>query len=900
MRPFDRDGLFIAPQTGGGSIRRLTVRGAGATLFAGGVTLIIQIAATMVLARLLTPADFGVVAMVTTFSLLFVNFGFNGLTEAIVQRESVTRGLASTLFWISFGAGILLTIGFGASGFLLVELYHNPLIKPVAAGISLTIGATSFSTIHLALLKRAMRFSAVSANEICARFVSVGVSIVLGLLGWGYWALVAGAIAQPLSIAVGAVFLCRWMPGFPRRVEGLSSALRFALNTYGNFGVNYVSRNTDNLLVGWRFDSQALGYYKKAYDLFALTASQFVTSIAIVVVAGLSRVTKNQSLYRIYLLNAIAMMAFVGMGLGAGLTVVGKDIIFVLLGPKWTLSGKIFTYFGPGIGFLILYCTNAWIHLSIGRPDRWFRWALVEMTVTCSLFAAGLHWGPAGIATAWSTSYLLLTLPAIWYAGRPINLGISVVVSTVWKYILSFALSVTAAIFLLSEMRSLVGMVGTTGALVRIAVGSVLILLLYLFAVLVLHRGLQPIYIFVDLLREMVNSSKRGVERMSFEVQDNASPKISPEAQLLRDELPLVSILIPAYNAEEWIADTIRSAIGQTWPRKEIIVVDDGSKDATLAIARQFENQGVRVVVQKNQGASTARNNAFSHSTGSYIQWLDADDLLAPDKISRQMELVLQGLSRRVLLSGPWAHFMYRPHRAHFNPSPLWCDLSPTEWILRKMELNIYMQTATWLVSRELTEAAGPWDVRLLGDDDGEYFCRVILASEGVRFVREAKIYYRAFRFDGLSYIDRFPDKIEAHWLSMQLHIKYLRSLDDSAAAREACLQYLRDSLIYFYPDKKHIIQQADQLALELGQPLGVPGLSWKYVWLNKLFGWNVVKPTQNVLRRARWRMTRKVDRMLFRLGDRGHGLLPLLQTQNDAVNGDLASLAVKESRPVQ
>jgi len=254
----------------------------------------------------------------------------------------------------------------------------------------------------------------------------------------------------------------------------------------------------------------------------------------------------------------------------------------------------------------------------------------------------------------------------------------------------------------------------------------------------------------------------------------------------------LVSILIPAYNAQEFVADAIRSAIAQTWEPKEIIVVDDGSKDQTLTIAKQFEADSVRVVTQKNNGAAAARNKAFSLSRGAYIQWLDADDLLSPDKIARQMAALDQDRSKRKLLSSAWGNFMYRPYRAQFNPTPLWADLTPVEWLRRKMGQNLYMQTATWLVSRELTEAAGPWDTRLLGDDDGEYFCRVLLASNGVRFVPEAKVYYRAFGFDGLSDIGKSTRKIEAQWLSMQLHIRYLRSLEESERSHAACLQYLR------------------------------------------------------------------------------------------------------------
>jgi PST family polysaccharide transporter len=889
--------MFVLPVSADrGALRRLVVHGAGATLFAGGITLAIQVGATMVLARLLIPADFGVVTMVTTFSLLLVNFGFNGLTEAIVQREEISDALATNLFWINVGFGILFTAGFAECGSLLARLFHAPQVQLVTVGISLTIFLTSTSTVHLALLKRAMRFSAVSVNDICARAVSVAVSIVLGFMGWGYWALVAGAVVLPVSTAIGAGILCRWMPGLPRRVAGTGAMLGYSLNAYGNFGVNYLSRNTDNLLVGWRFDAQSLGFYKKAYDLFALSASQLVSSIAIVVVAGLSRVKKYPTLYRTYLLGALAVMAFVGMGLGADLTLVGKDLILVLLGPRWGPSGQIFVFFGPGIGAMILYYTHGWIHLSVGRPDRWFRWAILEFAVTCLLFIAGLPWGPVGIATAWSASFWILTIPAIWYAGKPIHLDITSVLSVIWRYVAASLIAASATVFLLSRLPSLAGMTGTAGAMLRVVIASALLVPLYAGTVVLLHGGYEPLLQIARLLREMARSGKAQ--------KDDSTPEATagemPAAEAVPDlasSVPLVSILIPAYNAQEWIADTIRSAIAQTWPRTEIIVVDDGSIDSTVAVARQFESQGVRVIPQKNQGASAARNTAFANSHGDYIQWLDADDLLAPDKIARQMEVAMQGLSHQTLLSSPWAHFMYRPHRARFIPSALWCDLSPKEWLLRKMKQNIFMQTATWLVSRELTQAAGPWDIRLLGDDDGEYFCRVLLASNGVRFVPGANVYYRAFRFDSLSYIGRFPKKIEAHWISMQLHIKYLRSLGDDEEARAACLQYLRDSLIYFYPEKSNIVQQANRLAIELGQQLGAPYLSWKYAWIEMSFGWVLVKPTQRCLRRVRWRLAKHLDHLLFRL-ENGKRVSPSqLQTESGIGAGTMRPLTAKGSR---
>ena len=184
---------------------------------------------------------------------------------------------------------------------------------------------------------------------------------------------------------------------------------------------------------------------------------------------------------------------------------------------------------------------------------------------------------------------------------------------------------------------------------------------------------------------------------------------------------PLVSILICAYNAEEWIADTLQSAIAQTWQRKEIIVVDDGSTDRTIEVARRFK--GVTVVPREHQGFAPSQNSAIQLCQGDYIQYLDSDDLLAPDKIERQLGALREGDSRRILLSSPWAHFYYRTHNVRFVRNSLWQDLSPVEWLLRKMSENLHMQNATWLVSRELVEAAGPWDTRLHYDQDGEYFC---------------------------------------------------------------------------------------------------------------------------------------------------------------------------------
>jgi glycosyltransferase involved in cell wall biosynthesis len=329
---------------------------------------------------------------------------------------------------------------------------------------------------------------------------------------------------------------------------------------------------------------------------------------------------------------------------------------------------------------------------------------------------------------------------------------------------------------------------------------------------------------------------------------------------------PLVSILIPAYNAERWIGDTVRSALAQTWPSKEIIIVDDGSSDCTLAVAQQFASQNVLLVTQANQGAAAARNKAFELCQGDYIQWLDADDLLSSDKVARQMASAEECQDTRRLLSSGWGYFMYRPGKTRFVSTALWCDLTPLEWLLRKWEQNLHMQTATWLVTRELTRAAGPWDTRLLGDDDGEYFCRVLLASSGVRFVRDAKVYYRVTASNRLSYVGQSDSKLEAHLLSRRLQISYLRPVEDSDRVRAACLKYLQTSYFNFYPERVAQVRESQQLAAMVGGRLEIPKLSWKYLWIQKLFGLTVAKRVRQRWNQCKASMMRSWDKTLFRV----------------------------------
>jgi PST family polysaccharide transporter len=527
LKPFDANGAFHVTDKAGG-LRRLAVRGAGVTVFSQGVVFAVQMIATVVLARLLMPSDFGVVIMVTTFSLLLMSFGQNGYSEAVIQREEMDHFLASNLFWINLGVGLLLAIGFAGAGSVLARFYGDPRVARVAAWVSLTIFINGTSVLHLALLKRALHFSITSANDVLSNVVSVVVSILFARAGWGYWALVAGLIARPFVQSVGAWCLCQWIPSLPRRVPGTASIMRFALHVYGRFSFNYITRNTDNLLVGWRFGPASLGFYKKAYDLFLLPANQLLIPVSDVVLSTLSRLERGSAEYRRYFLNGLSILAFVGMGAGAVLTLVGKDLIRLLLGVKWDAAGQIFTFFGPGVGIMLICATTGIIHLSIGRADRWFRWVVVEFAVTVSFFFVGLRWGPVGVASAWTASFWILTIPAFWYAGRPIHFGVTPVLAVIWRYVLASLLAGCASAAIIRAIPSLVVVPGILGAMARIVSIFLLFSVLYLGAVIILHGGPDPLYRFARLLPDMLPLAKSRESLLPSE----AAPPGSPSAHV--------------------------------------------------------------------------------------------------------------------------------------------------------------------------------------------------------------------------------------------------------------------------------------------------------------------------------------------------------------------------------
>ncbi len=309
---------------------------------------------------------------------------------------------------------------------------------------------------------------------------------------------------------------------------------------------------------------------------------------------------------------------------------------------------------------------------------------------------------------------------------------------------------------------------------------------------------------------------------------------------------PLVSILIPAYNAEQWLAETLQSALAQTWQNKEIIMVNDGSTDSSYSVARQFESCGVKVISQENRGASAARNRAFQEAQGDFIQHLDADDLLAPDKIERQVRLLSNEENSNCVTSGEWVRFCNSPTQANFVREPVWNDMLPIDWLICSWEGGGMMHPAAWLVPRAIAETAGPWDETLSLNDDGEYFCRVILASKGIKFCFGAKSYYRSGIQGTLS-----GTTSKAGWESAfracEICASNLLKKEDSPRTRHACATAFQRFIYNVYVDMPDLAKKAEAKVQYLGGSNLKPDGSPLFLFFANSVGWKLAKQIQRL-----------------------------------------------------
>ena len=424
--------LFSRAQ-GRGDLKNEAIRGGVIAVTTRGLTTIIQVGGTIVLARLLTPDDFGLVAMVVAFTAVFSLFQDVGLTDATIQASEIDHKQISTLFWINVAICFSITLLLVILSPLIARFYKIPNLSKIMKVLSISYVFWGLTFQHMALLKRNMLFFRVGSIGVLSQIASTGTAIIFALAGFKYWAIVFGNLMLSLSTCILTWLLCRWRPGLPRKRTGAAPLVRFGMNSAGYYIVNYLARNLDKIVLGKKFGSIQLGYYSRAYYLATTPAGQLSDSLFHVSVSTLSKIRDYPNQYQRYYLNTLSAISFVGMPLSVFMVVMNKELVLVLLGPQWNNAAEIFSILGLAAGMYTLYFTNNWLHVSLGRSDRLLKWGMMSSTILALAFALGSIFGPKGIAWGYSITIILITFPAILYAGKPIGLRLDKVLSKIWR-----------------------------------------------------------------------------------------------------------------------------------------------------------------------------------------------------------------------------------------------------------------------------------------------------------------------------------------------------------------------------------------------------------------------------------------------------------------------------------
>ena len=369
-----------------------TARGGAVTIASQGFKFVASIAATVVLARLLRPADYGLVGMVAVVTGFVTMFKDLGLSAATVQREEITHAQVSTLFWVNVALSVGVAALTAAIAPAVAWFYGEPRLTAITLAYCVGFLFGGLTVQHEALLRRQMRFGVLALAEVAALLASIVVTVLLAWYGAGYWSLVGGHLALSLVYMIGAWAACGWMPGAPERGSDVRSMLAFGGNLTGFSIVNYFARNLDNLLIGRFWGSQQLGLYAKAYQLLLLPIDQINSPFTTVAVPALSRLNDAPERYRrayLRILEKVAMLTMPGI---AFMVAVSDWVVLIVLGPQWTEAGRIFAVLGVAALVQPITNTTGWLFITQGRARHMLQWGFVGGTISSSI-VVGLHGG---------------------------------------------------------------------------------------------------------------------------------------------------------------------------------------------------------------------------------------------------------------------------------------------------------------------------------------------------------------------------------------------------------------------------------------------------------------------------------------------------------------------------
>lgn len=398
------------------NLKRHTISSGAVTMSAQGAKFFLSLVSTMILARLLTPRDFGLVAMVTTITGFMGVFKDAGLSIATVQQERITHAQVSNLFWINVAVSVLSSLIVVAFAPVIAWFYHNPRLISITLLLSATFILSGTTVQHQALLKRQMRFKALALIEVSSMAVGVLVGVVMALIGCGYWSLVGSSLSIQTSGLVLTWLASSWRPQLPVRRSGIGPLVSFGAQRTAGDLILSIARGCDNLLIGRFYGAAAVGLYSRASMLLIRPLEQFLGPINAVFMPALCRLQSQPARYRSTFLRLYEMIALTGFFFTGLFLALARPLTLVLLGPKWEQTAVIFAGFTIAALCVPLANVSAWLFTSQGRGKEMFITQSINACAVVLSFVAGLPFGPVGVAIAFSISNLLVRIPIYYFS----------------------------------------------------------------------------------------------------------------------------------------------------------------------------------------------------------------------------------------------------------------------------------------------------------------------------------------------------------------------------------------------------------------------------------------------------------------------------------------------------
>jgi PST family polysaccharide transporter len=406
-------------------LKERSVRGGAVTMTAQVIKFLLYTGSVVVLGRLLTPQDYGLVAMVTAITGFVTLFKDMGLSMATIQKAEINHSQVSTLFWINVAVSFVLALILAVGAPIISWFYREPKLTGITLVLAGTFIFSGLTVQHQALLRRQMRFTALAAIEIGSMGIGIATGIVLAWYGAGYWALVGLSAATALSYVALVWVFCGWRPGLPVRRAGVRSMIAFGGHITGFHIVNYFARNFDNVLLGRFCGAIVLGLYSRAYSIMMLPLSNITWPMTSVAMPALSRIQNDPVRYKKYYIKLVTLLAFITMPLMVFLFVCADEVIGLLLGSKWSGAANIFKILCIAAFIQPVATTWGLVLVSLGQSKRYFTFGAINSIIIVISFILGLPWGAIGVASAYAIANYVILFPSLWYCFRltPISTG---------------------------------------------------------------------------------------------------------------------------------------------------------------------------------------------------------------------------------------------------------------------------------------------------------------------------------------------------------------------------------------------------------------------------------------------------------------------------------------------